>query len=170
MICRSSVNILVVIGIIIVILVATAPTLMIGYSQPDRTRQVTGSGDSVLRFTCPNGQPPSLFPGHINDIIQFSASQNNRQVSGTWTIFSLYEDMGVPPNTSKGGTITGGQIAGNHYTLTGIETFDNTCGGPIPTEIVIDGKCTTGSGRIIQIQFTASNGERGTFSGSAQCS
>jgi hypothetical protein len=63
----------------------TAATLTTEAAQT-QTRQVTGRGDSIT-FTCPNGQPPPASLGqHVNDALEFSATQQNNQVTGTWDI------------------------------------------------------------------------------------
>jgi hypothetical protein len=139
-----------------------------------QARQVTGQGDSTIgrrtTFTCPNGQPPPASLGqHVNDALQFSATQQNNQVTGTWDISSIFEPIpGFFTNTVKQGTITGGQITLGHFTLTGTETIDNTCGGPVPTQILISGQCGTAT-RHTTVQFTADNGEKGTFTASVVC-
>lgn len=168
---------------IIVTLVAT-PILFANYeaqaqtpaitAAAPQTRQVTGQGDSTIgrrsAFTCPNGQPPPASLGqHVNDALQFSATQQNNQVIGTWDISSIFEPIpGFSTNTVKQGTITGGHITPGHFTLTGTETIDNTCGGPVPTQIVISGQCGS-SPMGTTVQFTAANDESGTFRSSVVC-
>jgi hypothetical protein len=161
---------------IIVTLVST-PILLVNYeaqaqtTAPAQTRQVTGRGDSRT-FTCPNGQPPSLSGFTlVNNTIEFSAMQQNNQVTGTWDISSIFvfPPTGFFTNTLKQGTITGGQITSGHFTLTGTETIDNTCGGPVPTQIVISGQCGTAMGRAATVKFTAANGESGTFRADVVC-
>jgi type II secretory pathway pseudopilin PulG len=175
-----------VIGIAIIVTLVATPIVFVNYevqaqttasilttqAARSQTRQVAGQGDSTnTPITCPNGQPPTNDGlTHINDAIQFSATQTNGQVSGTWRIDSVWAfPSGIgAPSTTKQGIITGGQITSGHFTLTGTETIDNTCGGPVPTQILISGKCGTAS-RITTVQFTAANGEKGTFHSSVVC-
>jgi hypothetical protein len=63
------------------------------------------------------------------------------------------------------GIITGGGISNNHVTLAGIESQDALCGALTPVTITISASC----GLTVAIQFTAANGERGTFTGNVAC-
>lgn len=175
---------IVIMGIAIILTLVATPVLLVNYetqaqttaitAAAPQTRQVTGQGDSTIgrssTFTCPNGQPPSLSGfTHLNDALQFSATQQNNQVTGTWDISSLFfSQLLGDTNTVKQGTITGGQITPGHFTLTGTETIDNTCGGPVPTQIIMSGQCGTAT-RATTVQFSAANGESGTFRSSVVC-
>src|SRR5436190_17258162 len=77
----------------------------------DSNRTVSGRGDSA-NFLCPSGVATPA-------TIQFSATKNKGTLFGNFNIFG--------PTVSKFGTITGGSVNQNSFSLTGVVNFD-TCG------------------------------------------
>lgn len=132
--------------------------------------QVTGSGTATFpneQVFCPNG---SVIP---EATIEFTATETNGVISGTWTITST--DPTNPTFGVKRGTFNGGNIDTNSYTLTGTETVDEACsqfgGGVVPNPMQISGQCGTG----VTINFEAQRippferPESGTFAGDVTC-
>jgi hypothetical protein len=139
-----------------------APVLILNPPQLAEAQQgkvVEGSGRGEIECLSVEGEPEQSPPG--NEVLNFVASKQRGTVSGNWLIDNV-ED----PNARKEGAITGGQISGKRFTLTGIESFDNLCfSGGTPATITITGRC----GQGVTIQFRASNGEEGEFTGNVAC-
>lgn len=130
-------------------------------------KQIQGFGDSLMRFTCSNGQRP-LGGSLINEIITFNANQLQGQaVSGQFKI------EGVDANgASKQGSIDSIDIMPTGtFSLTGTETSDSLCGGDkTPSSVTISGDCKVQN--LLPeatINFGAQNGEKGTFTGGVSC-
>jgi hypothetical protein len=107
-----------------------------------QVKSITGSGTGT--HTCPSGVQKT-------SSISFGASG-----TGTWSI------------PGKAGRITSVQHDGSTYTATGSETLNVLCLRAIPLiapSISITGTCGTGK----TINFEASNGEKGTFTGNVSC-
>jgi len=124
------------------IIVISAILMMLSLSSPlylklsyadSPTQQVKGFGDSLMRFTCSNGQRP--FGGsRPHEVITFNANQSQGQAAS-----GQFQIEGVDANgASKQGSINSIDIMAGTFTLTGTETSDNLCGGdPTPSSITI---------------------------------
>ncbi len=132
-------------------------------AQEENSEEVNGFGDSLLRFTCADGQRPpvGLFP---NEVINFNAIENEDGTSGEFIIF------GVDTGGTKEGEINTIDISGDQFTLSGIETSDNLCQDEVPSDITISGDCEINDRLpVAEMRFEAENGEQGTFSGGVEC-
>jgi hypothetical protein len=132
----------------------TAPTLILTpqLAQAQEGKVIQGRGTGQLN--CPSGSSP---PG--DEAIFFGADKFRGSILGDFFLQS--QETGL----SKEGTIFGGHISGKHFTLTGIESLDDLCSSQVPTTITITGQC----GQGVPIQFRASNGEQGQFTGNVAC-
>jgi|ERR687887_615350 hypothetical protein len=103
--------------------------------------------------------PPSGISPPGDESIFFFAQKFKGSVGGFFDIGStvLFLD--------KEGSITGGHISGKQFTVTGVEEIDNLCSSQVPATITITGQC----GQGVPIQFRASNGEQGQFTGNVAC-
>jgi hypothetical protein len=137
----------------------TAPALILGPPQLAQAQQgkvIDGRGTGQV--ICPSSaeQFPGSSPPGDEEIFFFAEKQRGRVV-GFLDIFG--------GGFGKFGDITGGHIGGMQFTLRGIEDFDEMCFAPAPTTITITGQC----GQGVTIQFRASNGEEGQFTGNVAC-
>lgn len=150
---RNKTTAFVVIVLIATSLLSATPILFSHKAEAAAFKRASGQGIGTV--TCPNNLQA---PG---ETLTFDAVQSNGQTNGNWNIF-------IPPVfvNAKQGVITGGSISNNHVTFTGIEQQDTLCGAPVPVTITISASC----GQAVPIQFTAANGERGTFTGNVACS
>lgn len=143
---------------VVIVLIATSllsATPILFSHKAEAAAAKTASGQGIGTVTCPNNMQA---PG---ETISFNARQSNGQTNGNWNIF-------IPPVFAnfKQGIITGGSISNTHAIFTGAENQDTLCGAPIPVTITMSASC----GQGVAIQFTAANGERGTFTGNVACS
>lgn len=134
---------------IIAIGLAIAPTILTNEAQAQRDKNVQGQGTGTL--SCPSS-------GQVGAQIYFGSEKSRGSGSG---YFQINTDFGG----YKYGYVTSANINGKHFTLQGIEEFDGACGENTPTTFTLRGTC----GPSGSIQFTAANGERGTFTGSVAC-
>lgn len=118
------------------------------YAAANKSISGSGTGD----ITCLNGPLPVSKPATIN----FQASKSKGIMQGFFQITSA--------GTFKSGSISGGSIGDNSFTLTGSETFDTACGGPVPISFTIQGECGTGA----TITFESAT-QRGEFVGNVAC-
>lgn len=116
-------------------------------------RLIQGSGEGQLNCPSSGSSPPG------NETIHFSAFKGKQ-----FTPFRTWYIQGEN-SQFKVGNITGGQVTGNQFTLTGTESSDNLCSSQVPATITITGQC----GQGVLIQFKSSNGEEGQFAGSVVC-
>jgi hypothetical protein len=151
-----------VVSVVAAALITAAPTLILSPPQLAQAQQgkvIEGSGRGQIDCPSVEGEPEQSPQG--NEVLNFVASKQRGTVSGNWLIDNV-ED----PNLRKEGAITGGQIGGKRFTLTGIESFDVLCfSGGTPATVTITGEC----GQGVTIQFRASNGEEGEFTGNVAC-
>jgi hypothetical protein len=117
------------------------------------TRGFTGSG--IGSVTCPG---PGGFI--INNLqISFGTDTFKGLKGGGWEIVIPF-GFG-----DKSGTLSKVQASGNKYSLKGTETIDSLCPALVPPvfspSVTIGGQC----GAATPIEFAASNGEKGTFTG-----
>jgi hypothetical protein len=111
----------------------------------------SGTGEVI----CPSGSSPPQ-----TEHLSFSADKSKKTLFGDWNIFSNATFQVV-----KAGDITGGQISGKKFTLTGTEDIDDLCSSQIPATITITGQCGSG----VTLQFKSSNGQEGQFFGIVDC-
>jgi hypothetical protein len=139
----------------------TAPALILG---PPQLAQAQQGKDIEARGTgqliCPSSaeQFPGSSPPGDEEIFFFAQKQRG-------FLFGLWDILDEGSTVSKQGDITGGHIGGKQFTLRGIENFDGLCSSPTPATITITGQC----GQGVTIQFRASNGEEGQFTGNVAC-
>jgi hypothetical protein len=103
------------------------------------------SGQGLGLFKCPNGVVAG--PGNP---ITFTASEKGRVVTGTWNLAG-----------GEVGIFSSGKISKDAYTLNGVQNQDNVCGASLPSRITIYGHL----GQGVTINFVATNGITGTFTG-----
>ena len=113
---------------------------------------VQGRG-STTQFLCPSGLTTFA-------TIDFSAFKNKGNVSGFFQIFG---------GANKSGSISGGTMNQNQYSLTAIVSpFAECLGSPttLPATATISGACGVG----VIIHYRDSHGEVGDFIGNVACS
>jgi len=145
-----------IIALVAAAIVVTAPVLFANQAQAATVRNVHGFGTGAL--VCRNTGVA------WNAAIQFDATKQSGKIDGDWRITVV----GLPtPEANKQGSITGGQISANSFSLTGFEFADSLCNiSFLPITIKISGQC----GTDVTIRFTAANGiETGTFTGNVAC-
>ena len=117
----------------------------------DATRTVVGQG-STSQFRCPTGVT-------VPASIQFNAQKNRGTIFGSYFIFGV--------GVSKFGSVTGGTITQNSYSLSGITTQEICANVPlfVPVNATLSGEC----GRGVIINYRDATGERGDFLGDVAC-
>src|SRR5215213_6500805 len=132
-------------------------------AQAAESRQVVGhgTGGDIFCSSEPGGSG-RFGTGISNAIIDFSATEQDREVSGSWKI--VIDPSSQIPG-SKEGTFTAGMIGSKSYVLKGEETANTLCRDiPVPIAITISGKC----GEDVTIKFrSANNVQVATFPGLA---
>jgi hypothetical protein len=149
-------------AIITAVLVLMVPVVPFT-AQAAQNSQVVGhgAGGDIFCSSEPGGSG-RFGTGISNAIIDFSATKQDKIVSGTWKI--VIDPSSQIPG-SKEGTFTAGEIGSKSYVLKGEETANTLCGEiPIPIAITISGKC----GEDVTIKFrSANNVQVATFPGLA---
>jgi hypothetical protein len=132
-------------------------------AQAAESRQVVGhgTGGDIFCSSEPGGSG-RFGTGISNAIIDFSATEQDKMVSGSWKI--VIDSSSQIPG-SKEGIFTAGMIGSKSYVLKGEETANTLCGDiPVPIAITISGKC----GEDVTIKFrSANNVQVATFPGLA---
>jgi hypothetical protein len=138
----------------------TAPALVLGPQvvQAQQGQSISGSGTGQVNCPVFGGVSGASPPG--DERISFVASKTRGTVSGSWSIFPV-----AGPFIFKQGSITGGHIGGQEFTLIGTEFTDTMCVSQVPAQITIEGEC----GQGVTIEFRSSNGQAGEFTGSVVC-
>ena len=113
-------------------------------------KSVSGRGTGDI--TCLNGP----LPAGETATIQFSATKSKGVMSGSFSI--------IAATGAKFGSINGGSVGANSFTLTGIESTDTACLGPVPISFTIHGEC----GTAVPIHFESET-QRGEFVGNVAC-
>jgi hypothetical protein len=120
-------------------------------AQAAANRSAVGEG-STAQFLCPSGVT-------VPATISFSAQKSKGVVSGSYNI------LGV--GVTKFGSIRGGTITQNSFSLTGFTTTE-ICSGvvlSVPVNATLTGECGTG----VIIHYEDALGERGDFLGNVAC-
>jgi len=135
---------------IIATALAIAPALLSNEAIAQANNITQGSGQGTVVCPEPVGTKPSMS-------ISFSSTSSKGTAGGTWKV----------GDGLKNGSITGGSFSkAQHFQLSGLERADSLCRLPLGASITISGQCGSG----IAIEFKASNGETGRFTGSVLCS
>lgn len=113
--------------------------------------ELKGVGKGNL--SCPDGNDVN------NARISFFVFYQNGGTYAEWNVDQ--KNLG-----STGGIINKESVTPSDYKLTGVEAFDNICGGDVPAKVSLSGNCSDGSTAELQ----ASNGAKGSFKVRAQCS
>ncbi len=114
---------------------------------------VTGQGSGQM--VCPDGES-------FSTSLQVNAGQRS---DGDWAGSFDIEISGV---FADAGVITDGHVTPSRFSVEGTQTEDVLCtdnGGGSATAVTIKGKCDDSA----TIEFSAANGQRGTFVGFADC-
>jgi hypothetical protein len=149
----------------------------------DPNNILSGSGQGQIQ--CPAN--PAATSAYRSLQISFGAVRKGT-ITGNFDVSNNLNGRSV-----IAGSIDNGQIIQNHFTITGItkETFGFACGSGssstastttisnngvpipntlvIPTRITISGQCEIGATTTTTMQFTAANGQTGTFAGPVSC-
>jgi hypothetical protein len=154
----------------------------------DPNNILSGSGQGQIQ--CPAN--PAATAAFRSLQISFGANRIGGTITGSFDVSNNLNGRSV-----IAGSIDSGQLIQNHFTLTGItkETFGFACGSSstssaattassstisnngvpisntlvIPTRITISGQCEIGATTTTTMQFTAANGQTGTFAGPVSC-
>jgi hypothetical protein len=150
---------------------------------------ISGSGQGQIQ--CPAN--PASSNAYRSLQLSFGTDRAGGSITGSFDISNNRDGRSI-----IGGSIDGGQIIQNHFTLTGTtkETFGFVCGSSsssgggnsisnngvpapntfaVPTHFTISGQCSAGGGigtttpATTTIQFTGGNGETGSFAGPVSC-
>jgi hypothetical protein len=113
-------------------------------------KSIRGHGQGTITCRIPPPGPPKSQP------ISFDWTKES---NGKWQI-------GIVP-TSNSGSITKENVSAKGFKFSGFQDVSNLCSAPqgASTSIAITGQCGSGT-----IEFKASNGETGSFTGQATCS
>jgi len=129
---------------------AITPAILSNEAIAQANNLTQGSGRGTAVCPEPVGTKPRIS-------ISFSSTSSKGTTGGTWKL----------GDGLKNGSIIGGSFnKAQHFQLSGLERADSLCRLPLGASITISGQC--GSGRAIE--FKASNGETGRFTGNVLCS
>jgi hypothetical protein len=119
-----------------------------------------GFGNSGILFKsfvdCTTQQQKQFDGGsYANFTVDLSNMSKSNNGVGRWMIEYTTGEISGFNTPLIGGFFTNGSLNGNHYSLTGLDTVDNVCGGP-STPILLTGEC--GENKAVNFQFA--NGEK----------